>query len=53
MEHAIYLVLILTSVVSLTFIIERALARTSGHKGQAAALLGLKRTTLVEKLKRL
>ena len=26
MEHAIYLVLILTSVISLTFIIERALA---------------------------
>jgi DNA-binding NtrC family response regulator len=34
-------------------LIERALDRTSGNKGQAARLLNLKRTTLVEKLKRL
>ena len=34
-------------------LIVRALERTGGHKGQAATLLGLKRTTLVEKLKRL
>jgi DNA-binding NtrC family response regulator len=33
--------------------IERALARTEQNKGAAARLLGLKRTTLVEKLKRL
>jgi DNA-binding NtrC family response regulator len=33
--------------------IERALARTERNKGAAARLLGLKRTTLVEKLKRL
>ena len=33
--------------------IQRALERTSGNKGQAAKLLHLKRTTLVEKLKRL
>ena len=32
--------------------IERALARTENNKGAAARLLGLKRTTLVEKLKR-
>jgi two-component system response regulator PilR (NtrC family) len=32
--------------------IQRALARTGGNKGAAARLLGLKRTTLVEKLKR-
>src|SRR5882757_4432286 len=32
--------------------IQRALERTSGNKGQAAKLLHLKRTTLVEKLKR-
>ncbi|HYB97086.1 MAG TPA: sigma-54 dependent transcriptional regulator [Vicinamibacterales bacterium] len=34
-------------------LIERALARTDHNKGAAARLLGLKRTTLVEKLKRL
>ena len=34
-------------------LIERALERTSGNKGQAARLLNLKRTTLVEKIKRL
>jgi DNA-binding NtrC family response regulator len=33
--------------------IERALSRTGQNKGAAARLLGLKRTTLVEKLKRL
>ena len=33
--------------------IDRALARTENNKGAAARLLGLKRTTLVEKLKRL
>src|ERR1043166_9093197 len=33
-------------------LIERSLERTNGNKGQAARLLGLKRTTLVEKLKR-
>ncbi len=33
--------------------IQRALDRTKGNKGQAAKLLHLKRTTLVEKLKRL
>ena len=34
-------------------LIQRTLERTGGNKGQAARLLGLKRTTLVEKLKRL
>ena len=34
-------------------IIEQSLDRTHGNKGQAAKLLKLKRTTLVEKLKRL
>jgi DNA-binding NtrC family response regulator len=34
-------------------LIERSLERTNGNKGQAAKLLNLKRTTLVEKLKRL
>jgi two-component system, NtrC family, response regulator PilR len=34
-------------------LIELSLARTGGNKGQAAKLLNLKRTTLVEKLKRL
>ncbi len=34
-------------------LIARALERTGGNKGQAARLLGIKRTTLVEKLKRL
>jgi DNA-binding NtrC family response regulator len=33
-------------------LVQRALERTGGNKGQAAKLLGLKRTTLVEKLKR-
>ena len=33
-------------------LIDRALARTDHNKGAAARLLGLKRTTLVEKLKR-
>jgi DNA-binding NtrC family response regulator len=33
-------------------LITRALDRTGGNKGQAARLLSLKRTTLVEKLKR-
>jgi transcriptional regulator with PAS, ATPase and Fis domain len=33
-------------------LIQRSLERTSGNKGQAARLLHLKRTTLVEKLKR-
>ena len=33
-------------------LIDRALARTARNKGAAARLLGLKRTTLVEKLKR-
>jgi DNA-binding NtrC family response regulator len=34
-------------------LIQLSLARTGGNKGQAARLLNLKRTTLVEKLKRL
>jgi DNA-binding NtrC family response regulator len=34
-------------------LISRALARTEGNRADAARLLGLKRTTLVEKLKRL
>ena len=34
-------------------LIRRSLERTGGNKGQAARLLNLKRTTLVEKLKRL
>jgi len=34
-------------------LIAQALARTAGNRGAAARLLGLKRTTLVEKLKRL
>jgi DNA-binding NtrC family response regulator len=34
-------------------LIQRSLERTNGNKGQAARLLHLKRTTLVEKLKRL
>jgi transcriptional regulator with PAS, ATPase and Fis domain len=34
-------------------LIQRSLERTAGNKGQAAKLLNLKRTTLVEKLKRL
>jgi DNA-binding NtrC family response regulator len=34
-------------------LIQRSLERTGGNKGQAAKLLNLKRTTLVEKLKRL
>jgi DNA-binding NtrC family response regulator len=34
-------------------LIQRSLERTGGNKGQAARLLGLKRTTLVEKIKRL
>jgi DNA-binding NtrC family response regulator len=34
-------------------LIERSLERTGGNKGKAARLLNLKRTTLVEKLKRL
>jgi two-component system response regulator AtoC len=34
-------------------LIQRTLERTGGNKGQAARLLNLKRTTLVEKLKRL
>jgi DNA-binding NtrC family response regulator len=34
-------------------LIDQALARTDGNRGAAARLLGLKRTTLVEKLKRL
>jgi DNA-binding NtrC family response regulator len=34
-------------------LIQRALARTSGNRADAARLLGLKRTTLVEKLRRL
>ena len=34
-------------------LIHRSLERTGGNKGAAAKLLGLKRTTLVEKLKRL
>jgi len=34
-------------------LIERSLERTGGNKGAAARLLNLKRTTLVEKLKRL
>ena len=33
-------------------LIERSLERTGGNKGQAARLLNLKRTTLVEKIKR-
>jgi two-component system response regulator AtoC len=33
-------------------LIQRSLERTGGNKGQAARLLHLKRTTLVEKLKR-
>jgi DNA-binding NtrC family response regulator len=34
-------------------LIERSLQRTGGNKGRAARLLNMKRTTLVEKLKRL
>jgi transcriptional regulator with PAS, ATPase and Fis domain len=34
-------------------LIERALSRTAQNRGAAARLLGLKRTTLVEKLKRM
>jgi two-component system, NtrC family, response regulator AtoC len=34
-------------------VIDQALAQSGGNKGQAARLLNLKRTTLVEKLKRL
>jgi DNA-binding NtrC family response regulator len=34
-------------------LIKRALGRTGGNKRQAADLLHVKRTTLVEKLKRL
>jgi DNA-binding NtrC family response regulator len=34
-------------------LIQRALERTGGNRGQAARLLNLKRTTLVEKLKRM
>jgi len=34
-------------------LIERSLERTAGNKGQAAKLLNMKRTTLVEKLKRM
>jgi two-component system response regulator AtoC len=34
-------------------LIQRSLERTGGHKGRAAKLLNIKRTTLVEKLKRL
>ena len=34
-------------------LIRRSLERTQGNKRQAARLLNLKRTTLVEKLKRL
>ena len=34
-------------------LIQRSLDRTGGNKGQAAKLLNLKRTTLVEKLKRI
>jgi DNA-binding NtrC family response regulator len=34
-------------------LIKRSLERTHGNKGQAARLLNLKRTTLIEKLKRL
>jgi DNA-binding NtrC family response regulator len=33
--------------------IRQALTKTNGNKRQAAELLGLKRTTLIEKLKRL
>ncbi len=33
-------------------LIRRALEKTGGNKGQASKLLNLKRTTLVEKLKR-
>ena len=34
-------------------LIDQALTRTAGNRGAAARLLGLKRTTLVEKLRRL
>ena len=34
-------------------LIQLSLERTGGNKGQAARLLNLKRTTLVEKLKRI
>jgi DNA-binding NtrC family response regulator len=34
-------------------LIQRSLERTRGNKGQAARLLNMKRTTLVEKLKRM
>ena len=34
-------------------LIHRALEKTGGNKGRASKLLNLKRTTLVEKLKRL
>jgi len=36
-----------------SLLIQRALERSGGNKRKAAAILGLKRTTLVEKLKRL
>jgi DNA-binding NtrC family response regulator len=34
-------------------LIEQSLERSGGHKGNAARLLNMKRTTLVEKLKRM
>ena len=34
-------------------LIDQSLERSGGNKRKAAAILGLKRTTLVEKLKRL
>ena len=34
-------------------LIQRSLERTNGNKGRAAKLLNVKRTTLVEKIKRL
>ena len=33
-------------------LVDQALARTNGNKMQASALLGLNRTTLIEKLRR-
>ena len=49
------LLILLTTVVSAVelALIRRSLERTHGNKRQAAELLNLKRTTLIEKLKRL
>jgi len=49
-EEGVDLVAFITSIER--ELIQRSLERTNGNKGQAARLLHLKRTTLVEKLKR-